>query len=45
MNFFIDLSKKRIGFNFRMDYLLFIGLLSAAIGMRWIVARYPYSGK
>ncbi|CAF2094982.1 unnamed protein product [Rotaria magnacalcarata] len=27
-----------------MDYLLFIGLLSSAIAMRWIVARYPYSG-
>ncbi|CAF5160244.1 unnamed protein product, partial [Rotaria magnacalcarata] len=24
--------------------LLFIGLLSSAIAMRWIVARYPYSG-
>lgn len=27
-----------------MDYLLFLGLLSSAIAMRWIVARYPYSG-
>jgi hypothetical protein len=28
-----------------MDCLLFLGLLSSAIAMRWIVARYPYSGK
>ncbi|CAF0751235.1 unnamed protein product [Adineta ricciae] len=27
-----------------MNYLLFLGLLSSAIAMRWIVARYPYSG-
>lgn len=31
-------------FFFRMDHLLFLGLLSSAIAMRWIVARYPYSG-
>ena len=28
-----------------MNSLILIGLLAAAIGMRWIVARYPYSGK
>ncbi|CAF0791522.1 unnamed protein product [Rotaria sp. Silwood1] len=27
-----------------MDYLLFLGLLSSAIAMRWIIALYPYSG-
>ncbi|CAF3832213.1 unnamed protein product [Adineta steineri] len=27
-----------------MNYLLFLGLLASAITLRWIVARYPYSG-